>query len=156
MIQDIPSPEMYLSRLPGGRCGGWSLYEELATPNSIHVNFRDLRECSVFWAITVPGESQWYAERLEGTIFNKGHTHPSYPPPLVLSGMQFRKHHQEHRISPAIPTRFPILNQQTSVSYSRRGPRSPAGFFSSSPCRCTTEVWLKIYNQWVPLILWGS
>lgn len=74
MIQDAYSPEMYLSRIPGGRCGGWNLHQDLALSNSIDINFQDLRECSVFWAITVPGESQWYAQRLEGPLFNKGRT----------------------------------------------------------------------------------
>lgn len=76
MIQDIPSPEMYLSRLPEGRCGGWNLYQDLAAFTPTDVSFQDLRECSVFWAITVPGESQWHAERLEGALFNQGNTWP--------------------------------------------------------------------------------
>jgi hypothetical protein len=75
MIQDIPSPEMYLSRLPGGRCGGWNLYQDLTAPSSVDIDFHDLQECSVFWAITVPGESRWYAERLGGPLFNKGPTY---------------------------------------------------------------------------------
>ncbi|KAF9646854.1 hypothetical protein BDM02DRAFT_3099124 [Thelephora ganbajun] len=75
MIQDIPSPEMYLSRLPEGRCGGWNIYQGLDAPTPTDINFHDLRKCSVFWAITVPGESQWYAERLEGTLSNQGNTH---------------------------------------------------------------------------------
>jgi len=72
MIQDIPSPEMYLSRLPEGRCGGWNLYQDLALSTSTDIDFCDLRECAVFWAITVPGESYWHAERLEGALFNHG------------------------------------------------------------------------------------
>lgn len=72
MIQDIPSPEMYLSRLPEGRCGGWNLYQDLGAFTSTDIEFCDLRECAVFWAITIPGESRWYAERLEGALFNQG------------------------------------------------------------------------------------
>ena len=81
MIQDVPSPEVYLSSLPDGRCGGWGLYEDMTTPNSVDIKFHNLRECSVFWAITIPGESQWYAKRLEGTLFDKGHTRTLPFPP---------------------------------------------------------------------------
>lgn len=80
MIQDVYSPEMYLSRIPGGRCGGWNLYQDLASSSSIDINFQDLRECSVFWAITVPGESRWYAKRLEGPLFDKVPRTPSRMP----------------------------------------------------------------------------
>ena len=83
MIQDIPSPEMYLSRLPGGRCGGWNLHQDLAVSTSVDVDFRNLRECYTFWAVTVPGESRWNAEWVEGTSFNQGSTSPCGRP-LVL------------------------------------------------------------------------
>lgn len=71
MIQDVSSPEMYLLRLPDGKCGGWNLSQDLADPDSLNINFRNLRECSIFWAITVPGESQWSAGRVEGALFSK-------------------------------------------------------------------------------------
>lgn len=116
MIQDIPSPEVYLSSLPEGRCGGWSLNEELTAPSSADINFHNLRECSVFWAITVPGESQWYAERLEGNTFNKGHTR-TLPSPPCSKGIQFQKCHREFHTSPAVVISSPTLNQGASVSY---------------------------------------
>lgn len=67
---------MYLSSLPGGRCGGWNLHQDLVASTSINVDIHNLRECSIFWAVTVPGESKWHAEQLEGTLFNQGSTCP--------------------------------------------------------------------------------
>ncbi|KAK0448360.1 uncharacterized protein EV420DRAFT_1567556 [Desarmillaria tabescens] len=56
MIQDTSiSPEVYLARLPGGKVGGWGLVDETvhAGPN---FDYSNLRECSVLWAVSIPGE----------------------------------------------------------------------------------------------------
>ena len=81
MVQDISSPEIYLSRLPDGRCGGWNLYQDQVISTPADIDSRDLRECSVFWAITVPGESRWHAKQLEGPLFSRGEVEhlPSSP-----------------------------------------------------------------------------
>ncbi|KAF7974056.1 hypothetical protein HWV62_13457 [Athelia sp. TMB] len=66
MVQDTsPSPEMYLAKLADGKCGGWGLgfTEEDANPDAEpDYDYADLRECTVLWAVSVPGESEWLAE----------------------------------------------------------------------------------------------
>ena len=111
MIQDIPSPEMYLSRLPEGRCGGWNLYQDLIASTPTDINFHDLRECSVFWAITVPGESQWHVERLEGTLFKQGNACSPRTP----------SHFNRVVTVPKIPSRVPYL---TSYRHKLPDPQS--------------------------------
>ncbi|KAJ7849081.1 mini-chromosome maintenance replisome factor-domain-containing protein [Mycena olivaceomarginata] len=64
MIQDTsPSPEMYLAKRSNGQCGGWGLADD-ASPDDI--NYADLRENTVVWAVNVPGESEWVASELDG------------------------------------------------------------------------------------------
>ena len=68
MIQDTsPSPEMYLARQSTTQCGGWGL--DVAHPaDQDQINYADLRERTVLWAITVPGESAWCADHLDGVL----------------------------------------------------------------------------------------
>lgn len=55
MVQDTSlSPEMYLSSLRGGRAGGWGVTEDSET-----LNYSDLRECTVLWAVSIPSDSTW-------------------------------------------------------------------------------------------------
>ncbi|RDB21489.1 Mini-chromosome maintenance complex-binding protein [Hypsizygus marmoreus] len=61
MIQDTsPSPEIYLAKRSGGRCGGWGLGDD-ATTQADNIDYANLKECTVFWAVSVPGESPWTA-----------------------------------------------------------------------------------------------
>ncbi|KAJ7684781.1 hypothetical protein DFH06DRAFT_1027944, partial [Mycena polygramma] len=63
MIQDTsPSPEMYLAKRSGGRCGGWGLADDASEP----LNYADLRENAVLWAVNVPDESEWVASEIDG------------------------------------------------------------------------------------------
>ncbi|CCM03825.1 uncharacterized protein FIBRA_05974 [Fibroporia radiculosa] len=65
MVQDTsPSSEMYLSKSKNGVCGGWGM--ELADTGDDDVNYADLRECTVLWAVNVPGESPWCSTELDG------------------------------------------------------------------------------------------
>lgn len=69
MVQDTsPSPEMYLSKTKSGTCAGWGL-AAIASPNAEDdgddINYADLRDCSVVWAVSVPGESDWWKEALD-------------------------------------------------------------------------------------------
>ncbi|KIY67975.1 hypothetical protein CYLTODRAFT_375033 [Cylindrobasidium torrendii FP15055 ss-10] len=55
MIQDTSiSPEVYLSKLADGSLGGWGIGDDNGNQD---VNYHDLKECIVVWAVTVPGES---------------------------------------------------------------------------------------------------
>lgn len=65
MIQDTSaSPEMYLAKTPAGACGGWGVGSESEGLSS--VDYRNLRECSVLWATSVPGETAWCTSELDG------------------------------------------------------------------------------------------
>lgn len=35
-------------------------------------NYADLRECAVIWAVTIPGESPWVADALDGPLATLG------------------------------------------------------------------------------------
>ena len=62
MVQDTSaSPEMYLSSLYDGTCGGWGMYENSASsgdPEEVF-DYRKLKERDIVWAITVPGTTKW-------------------------------------------------------------------------------------------------
>ncbi|CAA7267982.1 unnamed protein product [Cyclocybe aegerita] len=62
MIQDTSiSPELYLAFSENGVGGGWGLPDG-GTNQTGDVRTSDLRECSVFWAVTIPGLSAWCFE----------------------------------------------------------------------------------------------
>ncbi|KAF5383453.1 hypothetical protein D9757_006108 [Collybiopsis confluens] len=56
MVQDTSaSPEMYLSHLREGRYGGWGAHDTMNGP----IEYSNLRECTRFWAVSIPGETTW-------------------------------------------------------------------------------------------------
>jgi hypothetical protein len=61
MIQDTScSPEVYLSRRSNGDCGGWGLTEPDGAINGDgSVDYDLLKECSLVWAVSIPGKSHW-------------------------------------------------------------------------------------------------
>lgn len=60
MVQDTSSsPEIYLARQSNGQFGGWGIAD---SNDASDVNYSDLRECTVVWAVSVPGESLWCAQ----------------------------------------------------------------------------------------------
>ncbi|KAI0798102.1 mini-chromosome maintenance replisome factor-domain-containing protein [Abortiporus biennis] len=66
MIQDpSTSTEMYLLKLPNGKLGGWGIEHPDATTND-EIDYSNLRECNVHWAVNVPGETQWATQELDG------------------------------------------------------------------------------------------
>ena len=61
MVQDTSaSPEMYLSKLKGDKCGGWGITDEEYTDTDY--SYDDLKECTVVWAVSVPGGNEWCSE----------------------------------------------------------------------------------------------
>lgn len=67
MVQDTSlSSEMYLRKSNKGSMGGWGVYDESDDSGEQDVEYGDLRECSVLWAVSVPGESSWCAKELDG------------------------------------------------------------------------------------------
>jgi hypothetical protein len=74
MVQDTsPSPEMYLSKLEGNKCGGWGITNEVATEDVDYSN-ADLQECTVIWAVSVPGETQNSSGELDRSIISSAST----------------------------------------------------------------------------------
>lgn len=65
MIQDTSlQNEMYLARLNSDRCGGWGIQP---THDDYDLNSIDsdcLGTASIFWAVSVPGESPWRAAEI--------------------------------------------------------------------------------------------
>lgn len=65
MVQDTsPSPEMYLFKLNNNKCGGWGITGD-ATVNADY-SYGDLRECTIVWAVSVPGENNWCLDEIGG------------------------------------------------------------------------------------------
>jgi hypothetical protein len=70
MVQDTSlSPEMYLAKLTSEKCGGWGIVDiSPQTDDENAINYDDLRECSVLWAVSVPGETAWYKGIRDGSV----------------------------------------------------------------------------------------
>ncbi|RXW24142.1 hypothetical protein EST38_g1703 [Candolleomyces aberdarensis] len=64
MIQDTScSPEVYLSKHSNGDCGGWGLTEpDGAISSDSSVDYTLLKECSVVWAVSIPGKNHWCSD----------------------------------------------------------------------------------------------
>lgn len=57
MVQDTSfSPQLYLAKTAKGDCGGWGLNPSSGSDN---IQYTDLRECKVFWAVSIPGLGSW-------------------------------------------------------------------------------------------------
>ena len=57
---------MYLSKLEGNKCGGWGIANE-TVGEGVDYSYADLQECTVVWAVNVPGENRWSVEEIAGT-----------------------------------------------------------------------------------------
>lgn len=68
MIQDTSSSsEIYLARRRNGHTSGWGLFADtLDGRDDAGIDYADLRECSVLWAVSIPGESEWCIDDLPG------------------------------------------------------------------------------------------
>ena len=64
MIQDTsPSPEIYLAKLKDGGLGGWGIsdHSDLGEDEAAF-DYSNLRERTVAWATSIPGEAPWVTE----------------------------------------------------------------------------------------------
>ncbi|KAF8270801.1 mini-chromosome maintenance replisome factor-domain-containing protein [Lactarius quietus] len=68
LVQDTSlSPEIYLSRLRDGKCGGWGMTEtSQGDSDDSDFGYNHLRDCVVLWAVSVPGETEWYQSASDG------------------------------------------------------------------------------------------
>lgn len=64
MVQDTSlSQEMYLAKLIHGGCGGWGI-GEVGNASTSELDYANLRQCHVIWAVSIPGESPWCLDAL--------------------------------------------------------------------------------------------
>ncbi|KAG6816940.1 hypothetical protein H0H87_001455 [Tephrocybe sp. NHM501043] len=95
MVQDTSAaPELYLAHRKGGGWGGWGQADNDATTP---INYADLRECIVFWAVSVPGESAWCSAAINNPnayknekIHNPPHPHKFPIPDAAHIGVQIK------------------------------------------------------------------
>lgn len=67
MVQDTsPSSEMYLRQSGKGSVCGWGIHEEAEDDRQQDIDYSQLRECNILWAVSVPGESEWCHQELSG------------------------------------------------------------------------------------------
>jgi len=139
MVQDTScSPEIYASRRADGTCGGWGLTEvvqDRGDPGDRRViDYGDLKECSVVWAVSIPGESQWCFEPLDCDVampFNlKSGALMSFN--LFFPFFIFRVD------SPSLPNKYPMPNTphigvQIKVLFSLRRMRALTRSLTSIP-----------------------
>ncbi|KAJ4493768.1 mini-chromosome maintenance replisome factor-domain-containing protein [Lentinula edodes] len=65
MVQDTSaSPELYLSQLREGKYGGWGAHESMDE----HIDYSNLRECTRYWVVSVPGETEWAGQTRTDTV----------------------------------------------------------------------------------------
>ena len=81
MVQDTsPSPEMYLSKLRDGKCGGWGLSDSSQSDgDNPEFDYNDLRDCVILWAVSVPGETEWYQLASNGDLSDQGDPPRGHP-----------------------------------------------------------------------------
>ncbi|TFK86067.1 hypothetical protein K466DRAFT_551065 [Polyporus arcularius HHB13444] len=94
MVQDTSlSTEMYLSTHHDGSCGGWGMYEAEAgsSSNASQVDYASLQECNVLWATSLPAESDWCADELDGLEPDQQLTADAAPsvPPVAQRSYKF-------------------------------------------------------------------
>ncbi|KAF8718540.1 hypothetical protein AX14_011788, partial [Amanita brunnescens Koide BX004] len=64
MVQDTSlSQEMYLAKLSHGGCGGWGI-GDVGDASTSELDYANLRQCHVIWAVSIPGESPWCLDAL--------------------------------------------------------------------------------------------
>ena len=88
MIQDTSlSPELYVAKTSQGECGGWGMKVDA---DANQVDHSDLRECSVFWVVSIPGSSSWCSPRNDAVPNSSSQPH-KYPVPNALHvGLQIK------------------------------------------------------------------
>ena len=74
LVQDTSlSPEIYLSRLRDGKCGGWGMTDtSQGDGDDSDFDHNHLRDCLVFWAVSVPGETEWYQSASDDSLSARG------------------------------------------------------------------------------------
>ncbi|KAI0637270.1 mini-chromosome maintenance replisome factor-domain-containing protein [Trametes polyzona] len=128
MVQDTSlSTEMYLSQFSDGSCGGWGMYETEGSSRSSEVDYTNLRECSTLWATSVPGESEWSAQELDGFMHD-----PSSTSQLVLTTERAYKY--PHPDSDHVGVQVKLYDRDGLESFKSTEVVTFVGILSSEPC----------------------
>jgi hypothetical protein len=65
MVQDTScGQELYLAKKRNGKCGGWGLADGTDMDGDA-ADFAHLMECTVIWAVSVPGETVWCSQEID-------------------------------------------------------------------------------------------
>ncbi|KAI0713283.1 mini-chromosome maintenance replisome factor-domain-containing protein [Earliella scabrosa] len=133
MVQDTSlSTEMYLAKHHDGTAGGWGMYENEGGSSSSagNMDYADLRECNVLWATSVPAESAWCAEELDG--YNSGpneNTARLTEPPTVQRSHKFPHAESEH-----IGVQVKVYDTERAESFKSTDIVTFVGILSTEPC----------------------
>ncbi|OJT14187.1 Mini-chromosome maintenance complex-binding protein [Trametes pubescens] len=133
MVQDTSlSTEMYLSKFSDGSCGGWGIYETEggSSSSSPEVEYTNLRECSVLWATSVPAESKWCADELNGLRIVPGDS-SSVPTSTAVSPWSYKYPHAE---SGHVGVQVKLYDREGAESYKSTEVVTFVGILSSEPC----------------------
>ncbi|TFK42808.1 mini-chromosome maintenance replisome factor-domain-containing protein [Crucibulum laeve] len=123
MVQDTsPSPEMYLATTPDNQLGGWGIAEE----HLADIDYAHLRECSLLWAVSIPGESQWSSNH--GPTISGAPT-PSHPhkfpiPDVSHVGVQLKIYDTKAAENSVLDTDSPINVPTLHVLFFRQIPHT--------------------------------
>ena len=94
MIQDTSfSPELYLAKTANGDCGGWGLNP---VSGSDAIQYTDLRECKVFWAVSIPGLNTWSGSTESTSNYRAPLPHKFPIPKAPHIGVQLKVNHVGH------------------------------------------------------------
>ncbi|KAH9901638.1 mini-chromosome maintenance replisome factor-domain-containing protein [Cubamyces lactineus] len=133
MVQDTSlSTEMYLSQFADGGCGGWGIYEtDGGSSSSVQeVDYANLQECSVLWATSVPAESAWCKEELNGPRSESART----PIPTTSGQVSPRAHKYPHPDTNHVGVQVKIYDREGIDSYKSTDVVTFIGILSTEPC----------------------
>ncbi|KAM5531827.1 hypothetical protein V8D89_014526 [Ganoderma adspersum] len=131
MVQDTSlSTEMYLAKHDDGSCGGWGMYasDDSGSSGASGVDYANLQECNVVWATTVPAESGWCRDELDG---NNSGTVQSPSPVLTASS---RTHKYPHPEREHFGVQIKFYERENVESYKASDVVTFVGILSSEPC----------------------
>ncbi|KAI0807083.1 mini-chromosome maintenance replisome factor-domain-containing protein [Fomes fomentarius] len=133
MVQDTSlSTEMYLSKHNDGSCGGWGLYETEggSSSSSGDVDYSNLRECHVLWATSVPAESEWCGEELDGHSSGQVGDSAVFHEPST----RHRAHKYPHANSQHIGLQVKLYGMDGSEAFKSTDIVTFVGILSTEPC----------------------
>ncbi|KAI1790741.1 mini-chromosome maintenance replisome factor-domain-containing protein [Ganoderma leucocontextum] len=130
MVQDTSlSTEMYLSKHDSGSCGGWGIYEpdDSSSSGASGVDYANLQECTVLWATTVPAESDWCREELDG------HSAGAIQSPSPVPPASSRAHKYPHPEREHFGVQIKIYERDNVESFKASDVVTFVGIISSEP-----------------------